>query len=146
MDEYATHIQSHVQSKPNLPSEFIPKSGWQPGSSSKQPTSQSNPGEQSTERERGAECQRTSFMLLNAQSMNPSASSHCRYKIQEIEALVGDEVCSGNLVPFIAITETWLENHVADAQISLMNYNISRCDRKGRGGGVLLYSHESSCY
>ena len=42
---------------------------------------------------------------------------------------------------FMALTETWLESHISDAQIYIKNYVVSRCDRYGRGGGVCLYTH-----
>lgn len=82
-------------------------------------------------------------MLLNIQSMNPSASSRCNYKIQEIEALLDENKCSGIITAFIAITESWLDPHVTDAQIHLSGYAVYRCDRNGRGGGVCLYIHEN---
>ena len=48
------------------------------------------------------------------------------------------------MIPFLALTETWLKSYVEDAQIEIPGYNISRCDRNARvGGGVLLYSHEN---
>ena len=50
---------------------------------------------------------------------------------------------NSNLVVFIAITETWLEPHISNAQINIEGFSISRCDREGRGGGVCLYTHES---
>ena len=44
------------------------------------------------------------------------------------------------LVPFIALTETWLSPHISDAQVHLTGYDLVRSDRRGRlGGGVLLY-------
>ena len=75
--------------------------------------------------------------------MNPSASSDCSYKIEEIEALVEDKRNSNNKVMFIAITETWLESYITDAQIRIEDYVVSRCDRNGRSGGVCLYTHTS---
>ena len=43
---------------------------------------------------------------------------------------------------FVAVTETWLQDHIRDAQLHIGGFNISRCDREDRGGGgVLLYSH-----
>ena len=73
--------------------------------------------------------------------MNPSASSSCNYKFKEIETLVNDEKYDVP-IKFIALTETWLEPHISDAQIHIDSFNISRCDRADRiGGGVLLYSH-----
>ena len=82
-------------------------------------------------------------MLLNIQSMNPSASSCCNYKIKELEALLDENKSSGQITAFIAITESWLDPHIADAQIRLSDYAVYRCDRIGRGGGVCLYIHES---
>ena len=84
-----------------------------------------------------------SFILLNIQSMNPSASSSCRYKVEELEALVVENKCNGELTAFMALTETWLDSHISDAQIHIDNYVVTRCDRNGRGGGVCLYTHRS---
>ena len=75
--------------------------------------------------------------------MNPSATSTCKYKHRELEALISD---SGSDVPvkFVAVTETWLQDHIKDAQLHIEAFNISRCDRGDRGGGgVLLYSHSN---
>ena len=36
------------------------------------------------------------------------------------------------------ITETWLTDNIANAEILPTNYNIYRYDRKARGGGVLI--------
>jgi len=38
----------------------------------------------------------------------------------------------------IAITETWLSNHIFTNEIFPSNYNVIRKDRDDRGGGVLL--------
>jgi len=47
-----------------------------------------------------------------------------------------------NCIPFIAITESWLKSYVQNAQISIEDYNLHRCDRDTRvGGGVLLYTY-----
>ena len=74
--------------------------------------------------------------------MNPSAQSHCKWKVHEIKAHLDEENNRGHYIPFIAITETWLEPHIQDAQINIPDYILSRSDRKKRrGGGVLLYSH-----
>ena len=78
---------------------------------------------------------------MNIRSMNPSATSTCRHKHKVLESLIADR---GSDVPvkFVAITETWLQDHIRDAQLSIKGFNISRCDRGHRsGGGVLLYSH-----
>ena len=73
--------------------------------------------------------------------MNPSSLSSCRYKISELGALLNDSENNGNIVAFLAITETWLEPYISDAQVHIENYTLSRCDRSGRGGGVCLYTH-----
>lgn len=47
----------------------------------------------------------------------------------------------------IALTETWLNENINDAELGLYNYNIVRCDRslftsdKNDGGGVLIALH-----
>ena len=42
------------------------------------------------------------------------------------------------------VCESWLKNHITDAQIAIPNIEIIRQDRKGRShGGVLLYVHNS---
>ena len=83
-------------------------------------------------------------MLINIQSINPSASSQCRWKIHELEALIRDEREHNKFPAFIALTETWLDPHIANAQVQLDHYDITRTDRGERvGGGVMLYSHES---
>ena len=38
----------------------------------------------------------------------------------------------------ITITETWLSNHINTNKLIPHGYNVSRKDRDGRGGGVLL--------
>ena len=44
----------------------------------------------------------------------------------------------------MAITETWLQTHISDAQIEIENYNSLRADRVNRkGGGALLYLHST---
>lgn len=48
----------------------------------------------------------------------------------------------------IALTETWLNDDINDAELGLFNYNIIRCDRslfssdKKDGGGVLIALHK----
>ena len=74
--------------------------------------------------------------------MNPSATSSCQYKYKEIEAL-GNEDCTVP-IKFIALTETWLQPYISDAQVQIDNFSISRSDRINRtGGGVALYSHNN---
>ena len=38
----------------------------------------------------------------------------------------------------IALTETWLDEHLPTSAIELSGYNVFRKDRRGKGGGVLL--------
>lgn len=92
----------------------------------------------------------SSFLILNIQSINPSASSHVRWKVHDLLSHIETERVNKHELPFIALTETWLKSYISDAQLHIPGYNISRCDRDKRvGGGVLLYSHEdlpvSSC-
>ena len=76
--------------------------------------------------------------------MNPSANSPCRWKIRELRSYLGRENANNHLIPFVAITETWLKSHITDAQIQIPQYVVSRSDRcKKIGGGVALFSHES---
>ena len=84
----------------------------------------------------------SSCLLLNVQSLNPSARSRCSWKIPYLNNIVRQKshTCC---IPFIALTETWLKPYVQDAQISIEGYYTHRCDRNTRvGGGVLLYSHQ----
>ena len=81
------------------------------------------------------------FLLINIRSMNPSATSMCKHKHMELEAVISD-YASDAPVKFVAVTETWLHEHIKDAQLNIKGFNISRSDRSNRGGGgVLLYSH-----
>ena len=80
--------------------------------------------------------------MLNAQSLNPSASSDCRWKVPEIVSHIETEKRKNHSLPFLAITESWLKSYISDAQLHIPGYVVSRSDRAKRiGGGVLLYSH-----
>ena len=70
--------------------------------------------------------------------------------MHDLISTIESERLKKHALPFIALTETWLKSYIADAQLHIPGYCISRCDRNRRiGGGVLLYSHEdipiSSC-
>ena len=39
----------------------------------------------------------------------------------------------------VCITETWLDNHISDNELSVPNYKIIRLDRSRHGGGVAIY-------
>ena len=78
--------------------------------------------------------QHATFLLINIRSMNPSATSTCKHKYKELESLIAD---SDSVVPvkFVAITETWLQDHIKDAQLTIDGFHVTRCDRGSRGGG-----------
>ena len=104
---------------------------WGPNSSDKPSTASSDV----------VQFQNAAFFLLNIRSINPSATSECKHKHKELEKLIS-ESCQDVPVKFVAVTETWLQDHIKDAQLHIGGFNISRCDREDRGGGgVLLYSH-----
>lgn len=79
------------------------------------------------------------MIILNIQGMDPSINSRSHWKIPYLAELLEEQQ---SFTPLIAITETWLKEHVTDAQINLTNYQILRADRKNRSrGGTLLYIH-----
>ena len=85
----------------------------------------------------------SSGLLLNVQSLNPSARSACSWKLPYLTEMELKKRTASNCVPFIALTETWLKSYVQDAQLHVDGYNILRCDRDTRvGGGVMLYTHQ----
>ena len=50
-----------------------------------------------------------------------------------------DVVClmKSVLPEVLAISETWLDSSVPDGEIEIPGYSVFRCDRSGRGGGVV---------
>ena len=68
--------------------------------------------------------QHATFHLLNIRSMNPSATSTCKHKYKELEAIISD---SDSSVPvkFVAITETWLQDHIKDAQLTIEGFDVT---------------------
>jgi hypothetical protein len=46
----------------------------------------------------------------------------------------------------IAVSETWLDTSVLNAEVSLPGYNIIRKDRGSHGGGVCLYIKEDLAF
>ena len=69
----------------------------------------------------------------------PWALYHCRSLLPCIDelSLIFKEAKPG----IIAITETWLDDSVADHEIHIAGYNIIRKDRQfRRGGGCAIYS------
>ena len=86
-------------------------------------------------------CTLSAMVMLNIQGMDPSPSSKSSWKIPYLQQLVDD---SPEFIPFLSISETWLKGYMSDAQMTIKNYNIFRCDRKSRiRGGVALYIHNS---
>ena len=53
----------------------------------------------------------SSLLLLNARSLNPSANSVGRWKLNDLIGHVEENRESGHLFPFIAITESWLKSY-----------------------------------
>ena len=61
-------------------------------------------------------------------------------KIDEFQAIIHD------LQPdIVGITETWANDSILDAELTIQGYHLFRCDRGtgNRGGGVLLYVNSS---
>ena len=72
--------------------------------------------------------------------MDPSPHSKSFHKIFQLRKEVDRLVELGYSVPFIAITETWIKDHITDAQINIVNFNTFRSDRKmSRHGGTVLF-------
>ena len=83
-------------------------------------------------------------ICLNIQGMNPSLRSKSSYKLQYLMEKVDYFKQNNILVSFLAIVESWLKDHVTDAQLHIPDYNIYRCDRSvSKNGGALLYIHNS---
>ena len=59
----------------------------------------------------------SSLLLLNARSLNPSANSASRWKLHDLIGHIEEKRQSGQLFPFIAITESWLKSYFTDAHI-----------------------------
>ena len=81
----------------------------------------------------------TDLVVLNIQGMDPSINSMGHWKLPYlIEYIEGLK----QFTPVISLTESWLKEHITNAQIMLPNYQILRSDRKNRSrGGTLLYIH-----
>ena len=63
-----------------------------------------------------------------------------RGKLDELNILVSQ--CPN--LHILAFTEIWLNNDIADGEISIPGYKIFRSDRpNGRGGGIAVYIKES---
>ena len=81
--------------------------------------------------------------VLNAGGFNPGAGSNTRWKRDVLYQEILAQRERGIITPFIGITESWLKEYHADAQIQLPGYQCVRADRQQRqGGGALLYVDE----
>ena len=87
--------------------------------------------------------QHASLILINIQRMNPSAHSNSRWKVKKLSTTVEEKQEKHCFVPFSALTVTWLNSNIMDAQVNIPSHTVTRADKNGRGEGVLLFSHES---
>ena len=62
-------------------------------------------------------------------------------KIDELRAIAYSTKLS-----VIGITESKLDDTVTNAEISIEGYDVLRCDRNRRGGGVTCYIRDDLCY
>ena len=84
----------------------------------------------------------SSIILLNAQSVNPSAQSLCKWKLPYISENFLNNIHTN--IPILGIPESWLKSYITDAQIHIKDYVPIRSDRSIRkGGGAILYIHET---
>ena len=81
----------------------------------------------------------TDLLIVNIQGMDPSINSKGHWKLPYLTEYIAQH---SNHTPLIAILESWLKDHITDAQMMLPDYQILRSDRQVRGrGGTLLYIH-----
>ena len=66
------------------------------------------------------------FLHLNAGSLLS--------KLSDVRLLVNNSKAA-----VLAVSETWLDGSVTDAEIELVGYTVVRKDRNRNGGGVCLY-------
>ena len=83
----------------------------------------------------------SSILLLNAQSVNPSDKSLCKWKIPYISENFLHNIHTN--IHILCISESWLKSYITDAQIHIKDYVPIRSDHSNRkGGGAILYIHE----
>ena len=72
--------------------------------------------------------------------MNPSKSNQ-KWKVQALD----EEVNSNeDIIPFLVVTESHLDDTILDAEVQIKNYDTIRSDRINRmQGGTILYLHQS---
>ena len=72
--------------------------------------------------------------------MTPSPRSKSFRKLPILKEEVEKLINCGFHIPFVAITESWLKDHISDTQLNIPNFNIFRSDRKvSKNGGVVMY-------
>ena len=81
------------------------------------------------------------MFLFNIQGMNPGILNQ-KWKTLSLEELI---ISTPYFIPFAVITESHLTPNIFDAEVQIKNYNLQRADRAGdrKGGGVVVYSHDS---
>ena len=83
----------------------------------------------------------SSILLLNAQSVNPSAKSLCKWKLPYVSENFLYNIHTN--IPILRISESWLKSYKTDAQIHIKDFVPIRSDRSIRkGGDAILYIHE----
>ena len=81
------------------------------------------------------------LLLVNGRSLNPSATSKAKWKMEFLKDQV---VNSDHPVMAVGLTETWWNSRVEDAQVNFPGYSLFRSDREERtGGGCALLVHAS---
>ena len=80
------------------------------------------------------------FLLINIQGMNPSKSNQ-KWKVQALD----EEVNSNeDIIPFLVVTESHLDDTILDAEVQIKNYDTIRSDHINRmQGGTILYLHQT---
>ena len=73
------------------------------------------------------------FLHLNARSLLS--------KLSDVRLLVNNSKAA-----VLAVSETWLDGSVTDAEIELVGYTVVRKDRNRNGGGVCLYVRSDISY
>ena len=77
--------------------------------------------------------------MMNIEGVDPSAHSTSETKLK---TFIEEHI--NNSVPIATFFESWLKNHISDAQVTIPDFEIIRQDRKNRPrGGVILYVHNS---
>merc|ERR1712055_84705 len=81
----------------------------------------------------------SAIVMMNIEGADPSAHSTSETKLK---TFIEEHI--NNSVPIATFFESWLKNHISDAQVTIPDFEIIRQDRKNRPrGGVILYVHNS---